>query len=181
MVSHETEWNIILDVDGTLVEETHDVMCLPKPRPYLGEFFTYIFSHFSRISLWSAASPEWIDPIVKEILLPLVPVGFSFHFIWAGKCVSRGIQSSRGCDYTVRITKDIRKVFKQFPMYTVHNTLILDDTPSTYRLNYGNAIGIRSYTCNTRDEELLDLIRNVEKWKQEFKECGTVRHIHKGS
>ena len=168
-------WYLVLDVDGTLVAETGDDTTLPKPRPHLQEFLQFAFKNFEKVAVWSAASPQWINPIVEKVIKPPQP----FHFVWVNICVTRQARASRECYGTVDVVKPLRKLTKKFPEYAEHNTLILDDTPSTYKQNYGNAIGISSYTGGEDDTELLKVMEWITQWKEEYHQTGTIRHIHK--
>lgn len=60
------------------------------------------------------------------------------------------------------------------------NVLILDDTPSTYRLNYGNAIPISTYCVSeTHDTVLGALMFHLLQWKTCFSQFKTIRHVNK--
>ena len=174
----DPSWHLILDLDGTLV---HSDEKSTQFRPYLKEFFDYCFANFAHVSLWSASEPAWVYPIIDQFKDKLsIP---DFHFVWAGykvtyRPISMGRFRNDGHEY---LAKKIKKVCKAFPEYTRENTLILDDTPETYRYNYGNAIGINSWTGDPDDREFLLLIQELESWRKMFVETGTVRHIFKHS
>ena len=176
-------WNIVLDVDGTLVEDVSDEVVedeyetpLPAPRPYLTEFMQFCFAEFQHVAIWSAASSDWIDPIIKNII---PPPPRHYHFIWANKHISRSITHQMGRNVDVRIKKKLKKVCNHFPEFTLHNTLILDDTPQTYRDNYGNAVGISRWYGSSSDTELVRVMKRILDWKTTYQEQRTVRHISK--
>ena len=62
-----SKYHIILDVDGTLCEETADETQTPKLRPHIKEFLEYLVDTFETISIWSNAGIEWIQPILDKI------------------------------------------------------------------------------------------------------------------
>lgn len=169
--------NLILDIDGTLVqivpsddEKSH----LPLPRPHLQEFLHFAFANFEHVSIWSAAGEEWVSKILNQVVSPLLPPDQNFHFVWTGKKVTVTQKAGK----TI-LTKQLKKVYKTFPVYTADNTFILDDTPQTYKHNYGNAVGIPSWHGNNTDTTLLTVMENLKKWKNVYQETGTVKHIHK--
>jgi len=170
--------NLILDMDGTLVQDVKTPDSIPRPRPHLQEFIRFAFAHFKHVSVWSAAGEEWVSSVLEQVVLPLTD-GQNFHFVWTGKKVTRRHWSVMGGDYSVTATKKLIKVYKAFPDYTKHNTFILDDTPETYKHNYGNAISIPTWYGDPEDKALLTVMTNLEKWQKEYEEIGTVRRVNK--
>lgn len=56
--------------------------------------------------------------------------------------------------------KNLQKVWKQYKDMNKHNTIIIDDTPHTYKYNYGNAIPISTYSrYDHNDDYLLQLTK----------------------
>jgi len=144
--------NLILDMDGTLINEKKE------PRPHLQAFFHYIFQHFERVSIWTAALDVWFNDVYQHVFKPLIPKGKSFHFVWCrDKCKLLNIGSS------TMIVKPLSKIYNSFPnFYNQRNTLIIDDTHFTYRENIGNAIKISSYSNNRSDTELVKIIQQFQ-------------------
>lgn len=59
------------------------------------------------------------------------------------------------CAPTIMTIKNLRKAWKHKRYgYSREQILILDDTPTTYQLNYGNSIPIRTWSGNESDKEL---------------------------
>lgn len=161
--------NLILDLDGTLIELVDDIRTLPKPRPHLHIFLDWCFLNFQHVSIWSAASSDW----VKEMLIHIQASHYPFHFIWADKHITRTKN---------HVIKKLWKVCREYPEYTLDNTLILDDTPSTYKNNYGNGIGIMPYhQTHHEDKELWNLMFSLAKWIGVYSITSTVRNINKGA
>jgi hypothetical protein len=137
--------NIILDLDGTLINDK------VQPRPHLKYFFYFIFQNFQRVSIWTLGNNEWFNRAYSEVLRPLMPVGSYFHFVW---CRINHINT-----LFHGVVKPLNTVYNTFPgMYTEKNTFIVDDTPSTYQENMNNALAITTYRDSPTDTELLRII-----------------------
>jgi hypothetical protein len=153
--------NIILDMDGTLLDHGLDanMQFVPVPRAYLTDFMQFVFDHFERVSIWTAASLSWYERCYEDILRHHVPEGKSFHFVMTRE------------DYDAdRYVKPLRLVYEQYPdEYNPDNTLIVDDNHLTYAENLDNAVPVQSFVyhelprfiredLNNYDYELLDII-----------------------
>ena len=140
--------HLILDLDGTLINENGE------PRPNVTTFLDFCFKNCASVNIWTAASLEWYNEI--RFLR-----NYPFKFIWTGdRCTTRSI-GYQGMD-SIRIKiKRLKKVWKVYRNWqnppTKYNTLIIDDTPLTYRDNWGNAMRITTY-INGHDEELSKII-----------------------
>lgn len=165
--------HIILDVDGTLVVDTDDDSKIPEFRPYLREFLHFLFETFATVSIWSNASAEWINPIVEKIKSTM-DLPRDFLFVRTRTTFYMAINAQHKIKY-------LKNIYRQHKSLNTHNTLILDDTPATYRNNYGNAIGIDTWRGSPDDKQLLTTMENIKKWIPEFNEKQTVRHTHKYS
>lgn len=161
-------WNIILDIDGTLVDEDLNL------RPGVQDFIDFVFTEFSTVSIWSAADPERVEAVVQSLKLP---DGKSFRFIWTSRETHRSISVRHG-EFMCRPTKNLKRIYKAFPTeFTMHNTLIVDDTPHTYRYNVGNSVPILTWYGYMGDKELLRVMNLLRQWKKEFLIQGSVRHF----
>jgi hypothetical protein len=183
-LGHSLCMNIVLDIDGTLVKDVNDPDIIPEPRPYLKEFFQYIFKTFCHVSIWTASHKERAERIIDTVFLPILKElnpDYSFDFVWTAEKVAVKQKWRLGGDYTSTVIKDLKKVYKAYKYYTKDNTVILDDTSSTYRRNHGNAIGLVTWRGDPNDKELLKVLENIEGWKGEAEEQGTVRHVRKFS
>lgn len=171
---------IILDLDETLIHATQSELNTPYDfkfdnyfvyeRPHLRQFLADVSKHFS-IGVWSSAGDEYVNEVVRHIK----PEGVDFVVVWGrSKC-------SLKCDLTFdtycfekRLDKLKKKGFK------LEQILVVDDSPSKSRTNYGNAIYIKEFTGDTSDNELqllytylltlkaIDNVRTIEKrgWRQ---------------
>lgn len=167
---------VILDLDETLIHAT------TKPafsnwdfelakykifiRPNLFEFLINIKSSF-RVAVWSSASDYYVEKVVEKIF----PAGYPLEFIWGrSKCTLQYDQSILEhygySDYYnhLNYVKPLKKVRKQ-GFATMEKMLIIDDTPTKSRHNYGNAIYPSVYNGNPVDDELLKLIQYLGKLK----------------
>jgi TFIIF-interacting CTD phosphatase-like protein len=154
--------NLILDMDLTLIKHTYiqnNIQIIP--RPYLPLFFSYIFTHFNNISIWTHSTDEWYNNVYEKLLKHIIPQGKSFHFVWTrNKCIEKPIKTGL-FSYQNTIIKPLNRVFSFYNEYNTQNTLIIDDTVSTYQLNVFNAIPIKPFLFNN-DEELLRIIQILE-------------------
>lgn len=183
---------IILDLDETLIHATdkpHDdawdfevFHYKVYKRPYLQEFLLGLKEHFE-IAVWSSASDDYVELIVKEIF----PEGYDLKFVWGrSRCTYRPNYNKLDefgyydpfshYDYVKRIDKVRKLNFKK------ERILIIDDTPQKCRHNYGNAIYPNEYLGRNPDNELLllmsylvtlkdlDTVRSTEKrgWREEM-------------
>ena len=138
--------NIILDMDGTLgdniprhfPESNNRFIEMPIPRPGLKRFLRFVFAHYERVSIWTAAYPQWYNRFKSQILIPNMPPGKEFHF------ERTAIQGEP------RLTlKPLRAIYGKYPEYTSENTTIVDDNPETFRDNVENAVHILSFFYDT--------------------------------
>ena len=174
--------NIILDIDGTLIHNN-------TPRPHLEYFLEECFKHFKNVSIWTASSKNWCNHVNNNIFQPIIDninkkhnKTYRFDFVFnASKCTTYRSPYEM---YPVT-EKRLRKLHrsKRFTDYTVENTLIVDDTRTTYcRCNYGNAIPIKSFYTFSKehDTELLKLVKYLKEIIiPHFDVYKTIRNIEK--
>jgi hypothetical protein len=133
--------NIILDMDGTLgdnipstFQENPERFCkaIPIPRPGLKSFFAFVFAHYERVSIWTAASPDWYALFKERVLRPNMPPGAEFHF-----------EQTRNLDIPYVPLKPLSEIYAKYPEeYNESNTTIVDDNVETFRENRANAVHI---------------------------------------
>jgi hypothetical protein len=134
--------NIILDVDHTLcsfistrfAENTTVTDIQPIPRPGLRKFLRFVFAHYERVSIWTAGNLEWYSRVKADVLEPNMPLGASFHF-----------EKTRVEGEPITIVKPLTEIYAVYPEYTAENTLIVDDSPTTFRENIKNAIHVPAF------------------------------------
>lgn len=74
--------NIVLDIDGTLIEETPSSMKESRinHRPHLHTFLAFCFDNFDTVSIWTAASEEWANEVISSFGLDK-----KFAYVYTGK------------------------------------------------------------------------------------------------
>ena len=166
---------IILDLDETLIHATHNELDIPfdfkfdkyfvYERPHLRQFLTNISNNFS-LGIWSSASDEYVNEIVRHIK----PDNVEFIMVWGrSKCsLKRDTTFDTYC-FEKRLDKLKKNGFK------LEQILIVDDSPSKSRTNYGNAIHIKEFTGDKSDSELSHLY----EYLMTFKTVSNVRTIEK--
>ena len=168
--------NLILDIDGTLIDgyPITSTQFIIRPRPGLKEFLEFCFTHplIDTVSIWTA-SQTWYKTVYENCFKDLIPESKSFYFVFEGnRCVTKSEhdQLENGEFYPQLINiKPLKKVWRKFkPKLNKSNTLIIDDTPITYTRNYGNAIPIKPFEFKKKekeeeqDKELYKLINYLE-------------------
>jgi TFIIF-interacting CTD phosphatase-like protein len=89
-----------------------------------------------RVGVWTAASKDYCDEVVKRLFLQQPPFFVRCYDHCSHIRIQEGLTSS---------SVQIRKRIKNIRNVNLKRTLIIDDTPSTYADNYGNAIPISSW------------------------------------
>lgn len=169
--------HLVLDIDGTLILESDDPDILPEARPYLKEFLTFAFDTFETVSLWSAAGRRWVELVDILVFRPILrEIGKEWYLVWDEKrCVTQYSQYDDKPNPCA--VKPLKKLFRpsDYP-HTKHNTLVVDNTPSTYKLNYGNAVAVPTYKPDSKDDKhLLLVIEHIKAKVDRFKDRGSVR------
>lgn len=166
---------IILDLDETLVHATQEELDIPcdfqfdkyfiYERPYLRQFLTDLSKHFE-LGIWSSAGDDYVSEIVRHIK----PGQVDFVVVWGrSKCSLKRDLVFDTHSFEKRLEKLKKKGFR------LEQILIVDDTPSKSRQNFGNAIYIKEFTGDKNDQELQFLY----EYLLTFKTVDNVRAIEK--
>lgn len=156
--------NIILDLDGTLITNKNDLIF---PRPYLKEFFNYIFKNFDNVSIFTAANDNWFQYVYSECLIHYLPKNCKFKHVWT--CTS--CLTILDFDLKYKRVKKLSNIFIENSEYNKNNTFFIDDSLIHKKNNHHCFIGIKKfciisdcYTSNNNqnDTELLKIINNFE-------------------
>lgn len=171
---------LILDIDQTLVYVADDPYDVDTPsdfqfyadddrcyygwkRPGLDRFLTWCFANYT-IGVWSAADADYVDGVLSNIL----PVGCHPTFVWSrDRCSNKRIMDGLHVSEVVTV-KNLRKVFRRKisgHRYRRSDVLILDDTSTTYLMNFGNALPIDQYSGGIEDVELARITDALENLK----------------
>lgn len=143
--------HLILDLDGTLIDDQG--AC--QARPYLKEFLDFCFTTFETVSIWTTASRLWFNHIYQLLLAPRV-----FTFVYCEDRCTTLLDRDVDTLFPESIQiKPLKKVFQNRSLpHSKNNTFMVDDTPETYCRNYGNAIPITTFQGSQHDRALLDLM-----------------------
>jgi RNA polymerase II subunit A small phosphatase-like protein len=173
---------LILDLDETLLHATRKAVEGVEAdaqwagyniylRPHLNSFFQGLLPYY-QFAIWSSGSDDYVKVAVRKLLSIKIP----FLFIWGrSKCTYRRSSyftddfyySNEGFydpykDYEYyKILKKVKKAY-QIPL---ERMLIVDNTPEKLKFNYGNAIYIKDFEGDPKDEELNKLSQYLFKIK----------------
>jgi hypothetical protein len=173
--------HVVLDMDGTLIDNGYintkcpDMVCnygYGYFRPGLKEFLTKCFDTFASVSIWTAASDDWLQLFFKSIGKDL---SNKFLFKWSfSRCSTKDYGDGFGPLYIKKLRKMWKTDMANNCNMTKDNTIIVDDTKEICQENYGNAIYIKSWILTDYDDvELKRLYKYLCTLKP------SVRDIHK--
>ncbi|MDF7812239.1 HAD family hydrolase [Hymenobacter sp. YC55] len=178
---------LILDLDETLIHASSKELDRPADftlfdyhiyiRPYLAEFLVGCSQHF-RLAIWSSASDDYVAEVTKRIIPASIPLDFVWGRSRCTYCFDFKNAAFEDSGYTGYYNHyDYVKVLKKLRRrgYDLDRVLIVDDTPSKAKRNYGNAIYPREYHGQLHDNELILLLRYLAQ----FKDVDNVRSIEK--
>lgn len=164
------EKNIILDLDNTLI-------CNNVPRPFLRDFLKFIFEKFSKVCIWTSATKEWLNAAYINILKPNMPNNKEFYFMWDREHCYLSYSLENNITNIVECYKQLNLVYIDFPDFSQHNTIIVDDKSRMFLKNYNNGILIDAFEENKMfDFELYRLTIFLYK---EILFCKDIREIEK--
>ena len=148
---------LLLDLDETLIiakkdglDRPPDFRCDPfgiYVRPYLDQFFAQVRRSY-RLAVWTASTRSYMECVVPNVF----PDDLELHFAWARERCTRVVHPEFRTEGWV---KDLKKVKRRGE--SLDRVLMVDDTASKLRRNYGNLIRIRPWNGGLDDEELLHL------------------------
>jgi RNA polymerase II subunit A small phosphatase-like protein len=161
---------VVLDIDETLVKsnkqpnffsdftvffrDNGEKLYVTK-RPYLDKFLAYVFDNFD-VAFWSSGDIEYVNAIVKRILLPHQKPVFVYG---KDKCTVRHIGNMMMNNIFYQYVKRLKKVWRRKTNpYNKHNTIMIDDTKEKAMLNYGNLIEMIPYHGFDLDDIELKLL-----------------------
>jgi len=158
--------HLVLDLDGTLLLEDDGGSWMPRPRPHLREFLSAAFAYCASVSLWTAASAEWLAQAEEHLRASgILTADQQFLLRWSrSRCrvvVDKArLLSDGGDSYTQRVAlKPLSKCWRQGVGRAAgmrrSNTVVVDDLPASWSHNYGNALRVQPYTkVDPADDEL---------------------------
>lgn len=170
---------ISLDIDNTLIyssgsiqdEEGRDFFNLGYDvykRPYLDIFLQHIFKNY-HVGIFSTAKIDYIQNVINNIFTQEQKSQLKFVFDYK-KCNFYDNSSRLNTLFAEgqsveRIHKYLRKVFRKG--YDKHRVIAIDNDPIYYTSSYSNCLPIKSFTGNTNDKELLEIIPYLDFLSQQ--------------
>ena len=156
---------LVLDIDGTLISDDDKGAERPGAREFLAKCLA---SKEFDTAVWSAASPLHVHSVLAR-LIPAKDDRAKLAFVLCDERCVRVIPQPRDDDaenecgglmVIPRTIKPLKKIwscarFRRLG-YTRATTLVVDDTPSTYSRNYGNAVHISRYTSPDASDRALE-------------------------
>lgn len=115
-------------------------------RPHLQTFLTFLFANFN-VSVWTAASQDYANFIVKNILIGDHPNRKLDFFL----CNYHGKKSTT----MFSGSKDLKMLWEcyKIPDYTKDNTIILDDYDEVWNTQKDNCIIAKDFSYFTEESE----------------------------
>lgn len=157
MASNKERALLILDLDETLIHAVDEPLeyspdfsienQLIYRRPYLTEFLHECDTVFD-IAVWSSGSSEYVNAIVGTLFPEKRPA-----LIWSrDRCAERRDPETDITFYK----KDLKKIARQG--YPLSRTIIVEDNPQNVQGQYGNAVYIKPFHGDPKDNELEKLL-----------------------
>jgi hypothetical protein len=146
--------------------DLHESMHLVYFRPYMIEFLLWAFRECATVSIFTASNSNYAVAIVQRIqdlvsLRSEIPVKFCFVYC-LDKCQVNGDRS---------VLKNLSKMWNEAKSNSVDmdrsNTIIVDDTATTFYNNFENGLFISKYNVvdprSQEDSELLKMPDRIYK------------------
>jgi hypothetical protein len=199
---NNTDINVMCDLDNTLIWSI-DISKMKTPpkwakhfrqhvmednyvifeRPGLQKFLTWLFQNFN-VNVWSAASPEYVEFIAKNI----IENGNLVKGSRKRRSNTKTVNTRRQLDYVLNSDncKESQKVYgkdniKQLDLlwdlhdlegFSSFDTLIIDDLKQVIKENPDNSIRIKKFVGGEKsihDKELIDVKKKLMKIKGHYK------------
>jgi NLI interacting factor-like phosphatase len=95
------------------------------PRPNLIDFLTFLDEHFC-LAVWTSAKTKTAKQLVQQLFPP--QIARRLLFVWAqNRCTTTTLAGEFNDDPL--FVKQLDSVWKEYPLWNQHNTLLLDDSP----------------------------------------------------
>lgn len=159
---------LILDLDETLVYSSENPLerspdfCIEQyfvyTRPGLEDFLNEC-NQLYKIAIWTFGSKNY----AKEIVNNIFPSEIEPCFIFSRERCSYRFNYEFG---VYEVVKPLKKVKRRG--FSIERIIIIDDSPETFKDNYGNAILVNKYYGDQGDEELFllgEFLNKIDKDK----------------
>lgn len=161
-------WLVILDLNGTLIETSYRKY--PRQyyqfrarykyvyhRPYLQHFLQTLYHHpnIQAVAVWTSCIRENAQVIVQHLFGSTFPL----LFVW----------NREECEHVAdeedayKTVKNLNRVWKEYPLFSKENTILLDDSPEKAKYQPECHIKISEYhtTEKSKDSGLLDALNEI--------------------
>jgi len=166
---------LILDLDETLIYATEvRLPCDPDfvvgqysvyKRPYLESFADYCFANFE-VAVWTTSTESYASEIVEHIF----GGERKLRFLWSrDRCTWIFDEDSYERIQIKKLEKVRRLGFR------ADSIIVVDDTPSVWKLSYGNLVKVDKFEGDPADDTLNDLPRFLDL----IKEVPNIRAVEK--
>ena len=126
-------------------------------RPNVQHFLATCVQLFE-VGIWTTASRSYAEWIVRELL----PEPTVLAFVWTHeRCTQHYDCESHEYQERKRLKKLTRKSLSG-GKYPLSRIIVVDDTPSTFKDNYGNGIRVAEYRGEQEDVELTLLLKYLQ-------------------
>lgn len=158
---------LVLDLDETLIH-ANEIPLRHKPdflignyhvyeRPFVRDFIVFCLEHFN-VAIWTTATAPFAESVTDH----LFENQKDLKFVWCRDSCTQVYDYELGeHGYIKKLAKVKKKGFD------LDHVLMIDDTPSKLKLNYGNLVRVSEFTGDKDDEELLILMKYLEYLKDE--------------
>jgi hypothetical protein len=164
-------YNLILDIDGTLIQSLETKVENTKlrytpilrfntyHRPHLEEFLEFVFENFN-VSIWTCGTSGYMELIINDIIKKIIKepkINLSLSAI--------------DCEYSQEnygkhSFKNLRYVFDLDHEFNVKNTILIDDDVTNINENKYNCFGIKPFLANSKNAEndvsLLNIMNRLK-------------------
>ena len=143
------------DIVDNFVAQFDDEIYVIKKRPHLDEFLEEAKKYF-KISIWTAGEEEYANTVVSEIFDDI-----ELEFVYSRKNCK--IEIDLETKQIKKIRKPISTIMSENKYFNEKNILIVDDNPTIFEDNSGNALCIPSWKGDRNDKMLPTLISIIKE------------------
>lgn len=186
---------LVLDLDGTLIYATQKPLD-DRPADFAGPYHVYKRPHVEEfllkclawfdVGVWTTGSRRYAEWVLDELL----PNPDALAFLWTHERCTQKYNCETGEEQEIKRLKKLKRRSFSGCKYPPGRMIVVDDTPSTFRDNYGNAIRVTEYKGEAEDDEMVLLleflrrlggvpdVRPIEKryWRSEVKAASDGSH-----
>jgi TFIIF-interacting CTD phosphatase-like protein len=162
--------HICLDLDETIINVSHipskqdhfrfkigHNVYYGQRRPGLKRFLAFLFENFESVNIWTAATQDYADNVIKHIMTPVQRRQLKFLFT----------RKNIKIDRTGHYSKPLRKIFctKEAQEHGMNRKtlLMVDDREDMFKNNKGNGMLIPAWHRDGNDKWLTQLIFVLRK------------------